>query len=160
MPMNRKLSLLNIGIRLVHIVLILVFVKLLNKIRGCDRMKELIKKKVLAKNWTFNEISDLANTIQFLSEEVWSEMTLLERIDLVRDVRINETLVGWDFEHAIREVVLTSLKGEIAEIIKNMLSNATINFGGNNNEISEGSLGGESHKERPTNEKKSSLIEE
>ena len=123
-------------------------------------MKELIKKKVLAKNWTFNEISDLANTIQFLSEEVWSEMTILERIDLVRDVRINETLVGWDFEHAIREVVLTSLKGEIAEIIKNMLSNATINFGGNNNEISEGSLGGESHKERPTNEKKSSLIEE
>ena len=123
-------------------------------------MKELIKKKVLAKNWTFNEISDLANTIQFLSEEVWSEMTILERIDLVRDVRINETLVGWDFEHAIREVVLTSLKGEIAEIIKNMLSNATINFGGNNNEISEGSLGGESHKERPTNEKKSRLIEE
>ena len=123
-------------------------------------MKELIKKKVLAKNWTFNEISDLTNTIQFLSEEVWSEMTLLERIDLVRDVRINETLVGWDFEHAIREVVLTSLKGEIAEIIKNMLSNATINFGGNNNEISEGSLGGESHKERPTNEKKSRLIEE
>ena len=160
MPMNRKLFLLNIGIRLVHIVLILVFVKLLNKIRGCDRMKELIKKKVLAKNWTFNEISDLTNTIQFLSEEVWSEMTLLERIDLVRDVRINETLVGWDFEHAIREVVLTSLKGEIAEIIKNMLSNATINFGGNNNEISEGSLGGESHKERPTNEKKSRLIEE
>ena len=123
-------------------------------------MKELIKKKVLAKNWTFNEISDLANTIQFLSEEVWSEMTILERIDLVRDVRINETLVGWDFEHAIREVVLTSLKGEIAEIIKNMLSNATINFGGNNNEISEGSLGGESHKERPTNEKKSRLSEE
>ena len=123
-------------------------------------MKELIKKKVLAKNWTFNEISDLTNTIQFLSEEVWSEMTILERIDLVRDVRINETLVGWDFEHAIREVVLTSLKGEIAEIIKNMLSNATINFGGNNNEISEGSLGGESHKERPTNEKKSRLIEE
>jgi hypothetical protein len=160
MPMNKKLSLLNIGIRLVHIVLILVFVKLLNKIRGCDKMKELIKKKVLAKNWTFNEISDLANTIQFLSEEVWSEMTILERIDLVRDVRINETLVGWDFEHAIREVVLTSLKGEIAEIIKNMLSNATINFGGNNNEISEGSLGGESHKERPTNEKKSRLIEE
>ena len=83
-------------------------------------MKDLIRKKVLSKNWTFNEISDLTTTIQNLSEEVWQEMTLLERIDLVRDVRINETLVGWDFEHAIREVVLTSLKGEIAEIIKNM----------------------------------------
>mgnify|MGYP003118174462 FL=1 len=123
-------------------------------------MKELIKKKVLAKNWTFNEISDLTTTIQILSEEVWQEMTLLERIDLVRDIRINETLVGMGFEHAIREVVITYLKGDIAEVIKNMLSNATINFGGNNNEISERSMGGESHKERPTNEKKSSLIEE
>ena len=123
-------------------------------------MKELIKKKVLAKNWTFSEISDLNNTIQILSEEVWSEMTLHERIEIVRDIRINENLIGVGFEHAIREVVLTYLKGDIAQVIKNMLSKATVNFGGNNNEISEGSLGGESHKERPANEKKSRLIEE
>ena len=123
-------------------------------------MKELITKKVLGKSWTFNEISDLTTTINALSEEVWSEMTLVERIDLVRDVRINENLVGWDFEHAIREVVLTSLKGEIAEIIKNMLSNATINFGGNKNEISERSMGGKPHKERTTDEKKDSVVEE
>tara|TARA_R100001082_G_scaffold52792_1_gene28791 strand:+ start:1383 stop:1754 length:372 start_codon:yes stop_codon:yes gene_type:complete len=123
-------------------------------------MKELIRKRVLSKSWTFNEISDLNNTIQILSEEVWSEMTLLERFDLVRDIRINENLVGMGFEHAIREVVITYLKGDIAEVIKNMLSNATINFGGNNNEISERSMGGESHKERPANEKKDSVVEE
>jgi len=123
-------------------------------------MKELIKKKVLAKNWTFNEISDLNNTIQILSEEVWSEMTLHERIEIVREIRINENLIGVGFENAIKEVVITYLKGDIAQVIKNMLSKATINFGGNNNEISEGSLGGESHKERPANEKKSRLIEE
>tara|TARA_R100000458_G_scaffold58096_1_gene65452 strand:+ start:217 stop:588 length:372 start_codon:yes stop_codon:yes gene_type:complete len=123
-------------------------------------MKELIRKRVLSKSWTFNEISDLNNTIQILSEEVWSEMTLLERFDLVRDIRINENLVGVGFEHAIREVVITYLKGDIAEVIKNMLSNATINFGGNNNEISERSVGGESHKERPADEKKDSVVEE
>jgi hypothetical protein len=123
-------------------------------------LKELIKKKVLAKSWTFNEISDLTVTIKVLSEEVWSEMTLLERIDLVRDIRINENLVGWDFEHAIREVVLTSLKGEIAEVIKNMLSKATINFGGNNNEISERSMGGKSHQERTSDEEEKSVVEE
>ena len=114
----------------------------------------------MAKSWTFNEISDLAATIKVLSEEVWSEMTLLERIDLVRDIRINENLVGWDFEHAIREVVLTSLKGEIAEVIKNMLSKATINFGGNNNEISERSMGGESHQKRTSDEEEDSVVEE
>ena len=123
-------------------------------------MKELIKKKVLAKSWTFNEISDLTLTIQILSEEVWSEMTLLERIDLVRDIRINENLVGMGFEHAIREVVITYLKGDIAEVIKNMLSKATINFGGNNNEISERSMGGKSHKERSSDEEEDSVVEE
>tara|TARA_R100001163_G_C4912230_1_gene96072 strand:- start:164 stop:535 length:372 start_codon:yes stop_codon:yes gene_type:complete len=123
-------------------------------------MKEIIRKRVLSKSWTFNEISDLNNTIQILSEEVWSEMTLLERFDLVRDIRINENLVGMGFEHAIREVVITYLKGDIAEVIKNMLSNATINFGGNNNEISERSMGGKPHKERPADEKKDSVVEE
>ena len=123
-------------------------------------MKELIKKKVLAKNWTFNEISDLTSTIQILSEEVWSEMTLLERIDLVRDIRINENLVGMGFEQAIKEVVITYLKGDIAEVIKNMLSKATINFGGNNNEISERSMGGKSHKERTSDEEENSVVEE
>jgi len=123
-------------------------------------LKELIKKKVLAKNWTFNEISDLTSTIQILSEEVWSEMTLLERIDLVRDIRINENLVGMGFEQAIKEVVITYLKGDIAEVIKNMLSKATINFGGNNNEISERSMGGKSHKERTSDEEENSVVEE
>jgi len=123
-------------------------------------MKELITKKVLGKSWTFNEISDLTVTIQILAEEVWSEMTLLERIDLVRDIRINENLVGMGFEHAIREVVITYLKGDIAIVIKNMLSKATINFGGNNDEISERSMGGKSHQERTSDEEEDSVVEE
>jgi hypothetical protein len=56
--------------------------------------------------------------------------------------------------------VLTSLKGEIAEVIKNMLSKATINFGGNNNEISERSMGGKSHQERTSDEEEDSVVEE
>ena len=114
----------------------------------------------MAKSWTFNEISDLTSTIQILAEEVWSEMTLLERIDLVRDIRINENLVGMGFEHAIREVVITYLKGDIAIVIKNMLSKATINFGGNNNEISERSMGGKSHQERTSDDEEDSVVEE
>jgi len=56
--------------------------------------------------------------------------------------------------------VMIVLSGEVAQTIRELLQGATISFGGNNNEISERSVGGESHKERPTNEKKSSLIEE
>ena len=42
----------------------------------------------------------------------------------------------------------------MAEVVKQMLNSATVNFGGNNNEISENGLGGESNKERPADEEK------
>jgi len=122
--------------------------------------EEMIKEKVLARDWTFTEISNLKDTINRLCNEIYSESKLIERFDLVREVRINENFVGHTFEDVMREAINTKLSGEIAGVIRNMLNNATVNFGGKNNEISEGSLGGESHKERSANEKKSSLIEE
>ena len=49
---------------------------------------------------------------------------------------------------------LSKKEGEIAGIIREMLNTATVNFGGNNNEISENGLGGESNKKRSADEKK------
>ena len=123
-------------------------------------MKELIKKKVLEKNWTFSEISNLNETVTILSNDIYSEMTLIEKFKLVHDLRIKDEYVGMHFDELLKETVMIVLSGEVAQTIRELLQGATISFGGNNNEISEGSLGGESHKERPTNEKKSSLIEE
>lgn len=119
-------------------------------------VKDEIKIKVLSRNWTFKEISNLKNTVDSLSEEIYNESKLIERFELIRDVKINEGFVGFTFEDTFREAVKIKLKGEIAEVITEMLGEATINFGGNTNEVSEGSLGGESHQERPTNEKKNS----
>ena len=123
-------------------------------------MKELIKKKVLAKNWTFNEISNLNETVVVLSNDIYSEMTVIEKFKLVNDLRIKDEYVGMHFDELLKETVMIVLSGEVAQTIRELLQGATISFGGNNNEISEGSLGGESHKERPANEKKSRLIEE
>jgi len=119
-------------------------------------VKDEIKIKVLSRNWTFKEISNLKNTVDSLSDEIYNESKLIERFELIRDVKINEGFVGFSFEDTFREAVKIKLKGEIAEVITEMLGEATINFGGNRNEVSEGSLGGESHQERPTNEKKNS----
>ena len=121
---------------------------------------DMIKQKVLARDWTFTEISNLKQTIDALCNEIYSESKLSERFELIRDIRINENFVGHTFEDVMREAINTKLSGEIAGVIRNMLNTATVNFGGKNNEISEGSMGGESHKERTANEKKSSLIEE
>lgn len=128
--------------------------------RGCDIMKELIEKKVLSKNWTFNEISNLNETVANLSQDIYSEMTLIEKFKLVHDLRIKEEYVGAYIEDVLSLTVKTVLNGEIAMVMKQMLNGATISFGGNNNEISERSVGGKSHQERTTNEKKSRLSEE
>ena len=119
----------------------------------------LIEGKVMARSWTFNEISNLKHTIESLATEVYSEMKLQERFELIREYTLNDIFLGQTFEDAFREVVMTMLKGEVAGKIKDMLGTATINFGGNN-EISERSLGGESHKERPADEEENSTDEE
>ena len=119
-------------------------------------VKDEIKIKVLSRKWSFKEISNLKNTIDSLSEELYNESKLIERFELIRDIKINEGFVGFSFEDSFREAVKIKLKGEIAEVITEMLGEATINFGGNTNEVSERSVGGESHQERPANEKKNS----
>jgi len=120
-------------------------------------MNEIIKQKVLAKNWTFNEIADLNRTIENLATDVYEEMKLIERFDLIREIRIKETYVGEVFEDVMKQTVLIALRAEVANTVRNMLNNATVNFGGNkNDEVSERSLVGESNEERSSTTKKNS----
>ena len=122
-------------------------------------MIELIESKVLGRNWTFAEIANLKVLIEAISKEVYSEMTLVERFKLVRETKINDEQVGITYEDSFREIAMTHLRGEVAGTIKNMLNTATVNFG-DKNEISERSLGGEPHKERPSNEETNSEKQE
>ena len=121
-----------------------------------DYISEIIKRKVLAKDWTFKEISNLKETIDNLSIDIYEEIKLIERFDLIREIRIKETYVGEVFEDVIKQTVLTSLRAEIADTVRNMLNNATVNFGGNKNEVSERSVVGESNEERSSTTKKNS----
>ena len=84
----------------------------------------------------------------------------MNRFELVRDIKINETHIGKTFEDIMREITMIQIQSDVAGTIKNMLGNATINFGGNENEVSEGSMGGKPHKKRSSNEEKDSILEE
>jgi len=119
-------------------------------------MNDIIKQKVLAKNWTFNEISNLKETIESLAGNIYGEMKLTERFDLIREIRIKEAYVGHVFEDVMRETVMITLRAEVADTVRNMLNNATVNFGGNKNEISERSVVGESNEERSSTTEKNS----
>ncbi len=122
--------------------------------------EEKIMGKILERDWAFHEIANLKDTLYNLSIEIYNELTLLERFELVRERKVSKGYVGFSIENLFRENVKFALKEKIAETVKNMLENATINFGGNTNEVSERSVGGKSHKERPTDEKKNSEDEE
>ena len=119
-------------------------------------MDELIINKVLSKDWTFQEIAQLHGTIDSLSNEIVSEISLRERFDLIKELRIKDDHVGMPIEQVISELVLVSVKVEVAEKIRIMLNKATVNFGGNKNEVSERNVGGKSHKKRTTDEKNNS----
>lgn len=120
-------------------------------------MNDIIKQKVLAKSWTFFEISNLKETIESLANDIYGEMKLIERFDLIREIRIKEEYTGECFEDVMRVAVMLSLKAEVADTIRNMLNNATVNFGGNkNDEVSERSVVGESNEERSSTTKKNS----
>lgn len=123
-------------------------------------MKETIELKVKSKAWTFNEIASLSSSIDQIVTELYSEMNLIERFELVKETKINDTMVGSFYADMLKEICMTHLKAEVAGTIKDMLNTATVNFGGNKNEVSERSVGGKPHKERTTNEKKSRLSEE
>ncbi len=122
-------------------------------------MNDLIKKKVLSRNWSFNEIADLKKTIEGIATDIYEEMKLMEKFDLIREIRIKETYVGEVFEDVMKQTVMVVLRAEVADTVRNMLNNATVNFG-DKNEVSERSMGGESHKERPSDEKENSENQE
>tara|TARA_Y100001937_G_C6972136_1_gene263795 strand:- start:213 stop:623 length:411 start_codon:yes stop_codon:yes gene_type:complete len=130
------------------------FVKRHRMIHGCDNMKELIEKKVLSRNWSFNEISDLRNTISLICNDIYSEMSIIEKFKIIDELRIKEDYVGKYFSDVMKEMVYASLQIQIADTIKSLLNTATVNFGGNKNEVSENGLGGESNQERSADEKK------
>ena len=122
--------------------------------------EEKITEKILERDWTFHEIANLKDTLYNLSVEISNELTLLEKFELVRERKVTKGYVGFRFESFFRENVKFALKEKIAETVNNMLKEATVNFGGNTNEISERSMGGEPHKKRSTDEKKDSMDEE
>jgi hypothetical protein len=123
-------------------------------------MREMIELKVRTKSWTFNEISNLKSSIEAISQEMYSEMNLAERFDLVKEVKINDGFVGMYYTDVLKRICMSSISAEVAGTIRDLLDGATVDFGGNKNEVSERSVGGESHQERTTDEKEDSIQQE
>ena len=115
-------------------------------------IKEIIKDKLRDKQWTFDEITNITQTVNELAEYAFDTMTAKDKLDLIWMEEINEPLPDYEFGSFFGIMVVNKLRAEIAIIIKEELSDATVMFKENKNEISKRSVGGEPHKERPTDE--------
>ena len=124
---------------------------MLHKQQNGDKMlKDKIKEKLVDKKWTFSEITNIGDVVKELCDSAYDDLSAKEKIDLIWDIKIEE---GLTFGSFFQGVVKKTLKTEIAIIVKAELEDATIEFKVDENEVSERSLGGESHKERSADEK-------
>ncbi len=116
-----------------------------------EKLKEIVELKLKNKTWTFAEITNVQNLVDELCDSAYGTMTGKEKLDLVWEIDIEE---GLTFGSFFQGLVEKRLADDIAIILKDELSSATVAFKeSNKNEISKRSVGGESHKERTTNEK-------
>ena len=117
------------------------------------RVKEMLNKK----NWTLGELQDMDKIVKSFAEDIYSEMSPKDKLDMAWHERINfgsTTPEGRFFGEILQDLVMRRISEDIAIELKELLMNANVNFnGGNENEVSERSLGRESSKERPSDEK-------
>ena len=116
-----------------------------------DMIRDIIKDKLREKEWTFGEIANVSETVIELADYAYATMTAKEKLDLIWDDKtsIDSPTFGAIFQYGCN----LELKKQIAVLIKEELSDATVVFKEDNkNEVSERSVGGESHKERSTDE--------
>lgn len=116
-------------------------------------IREIIHEKLREKKWTFGEIANVSDIVKELAEYAYDKMTAKEKLDLIW----NDKLVPIpgplpeEFGQLFGIQVENKLAAEIAIIIKEELSDATVMFKEDNkNEISETSVGGKPHKKRTT----------
>ena len=114
-------------------------------------IREIIHEKLREKKWTFGEIANVSDVVKELAEYAYDKMTPKEKLDLVWQDEIHEPLPDYMFGSFFSIIVTDKLKAEIAIIIKEELSDATVMFKEDNkNEISETRVGGKPHKKRTT----------
>lgn len=114
-------------------------------------LEDKIREQLRGKTWTFQEITNITEVVDGLVDMSYSDLNAQEKLDLVWNDYIHKSEMA--FGQFFQGLVQQKMKREIASIVSAELESATIEFKVNENEVSEGSVGGKSHKKRSTNEK-------
>ena len=117
-------------------------------------ISEKVKEKLKEKTWTFHEISNITDVINTMSNEMYDDLDVKSKLDLVWNVEVYSDCLFGEF---FQEKVLEQLSDKIAEIIKMELQTANVNFKDDDkDEVSKRSVGRKPPAKRPANEKSNS----
>jgi len=124
-----------------------------------NRVKELLNEK----EWTFADLQNMEGIVKEFADILEKELDYGFITRLCEGEPIVETMkettgdgmpLYQTFGDLFWVVRQNTLKAWVAQYLKEELMNANVNFnGGNENEVSEGSMGGQSLEERPSDEK-------
>ena len=116
-------------------------------------IEEKIKEMLNEKEWTLAELQDMKGLVSEFSDKIYGEMDAKEKLELIWEAPITNVQQA-NFGRLFYYMVVGKISEEVALVLKKLLMNANVNFnGGNKNEVSEGSMGGQSLEERPSDEK-------
>ena len=115
-----------------------------------DKVRSKLKEKI----WTFQEISNITDVINTMSNEMYDDLDVKSKLDLVWNVEVYSDCLFGEF---FQEKVLEQLSDKIAEVIKVELQTANVNFKDDDkDEVSKRSVGRKPSAKRTTNEKSNS----
>ena len=117
-------------------------------------ISEKVKEKLKEKTWTFQEISNVTDVINTMSNEMYDDLDVKSKLDLVWNVEVYSDCLFGEF---FQEKVLEQLSDKIAEVIKMELQTANVNFKDDDkDEVSKRSVGRQPPAKRTANEKSNS----
>ena len=131
-----------------------------------EKIKQLLKER----KWTFVDFQNMQGIIDEFNLKLQDTMTKLEKLDFIFNKSIyahesdgnlgNVIPIRWEFQDIFSRTVSEHLDVTIANVLKEELMNANINFNKEveNNEVSKNSLVGKSSKRSKTVSKKSDAL--
>ena len=131
-----------------------------------EKIKQLLKER----KWTFVDFQNMQGIIDEFNLKLQDTMTKLEKLDFIFNKSIyahesdgnlgNVIPIRWEFQDIFSRTVSEHLDIAIANVLKEQLMNANINFNKEveNNEVSENSLVRKSSKGSKTVPKKSDAL--
>tara|TARA_Y100001937_G_C7125550_1_gene334732 strand:- start:303 stop:704 length:402 start_codon:yes stop_codon:yes gene_type:complete len=126
-------------------------------------IEEKVREMLKGRQWTFADLQDMNAVVMEMVENLYDKISAKDKLDMIWKSEtthamsyntLDNEMIPMPFGVLFQGLVKDELTARVIEVVTIELMNANVNFnGGNKNEVSEGSMGGQSLEERSSDEK-------